>query len=99
MSGIDADVLKTVALQLMSGESVALPGQAVRVRKTSRQRLKAVRFQMNGREYEAIEQNPEKPSRWGKLAREGHAVVQFRDVLSGKYVAAAVDGKVRVYGR
>jgi hypothetical protein len=54
---------------------------------------------MDGREYEAIEQNAEKPSRWGKLAREGHKVVQFRDVESGKYVAVAVDGKVRVYGK
>jgi len=48
---------------------------------------------------EAIEQNPEKPSRWGKLAREGRQVVQFRDVESGKYVAAVVDGKVTLYGK
>jgi hypothetical protein len=25
-------------------------------------------------------ENREKPSRWGQLAREGHRVVQFRDV-------------------
>ena len=46
-----------------------------------------------------IEQNPEKTSRWGILAREGHRVVQVRDVELGKYVAAVVDGKVREYGR
>jgi hypothetical protein len=96
---IDSDLLQSVALQLMSKEPVELPGQKVRVGKTSRQRLKTARFQMAGREYEAIEQNPEKPSRWGKLAAEGHKVVQFRDVLTGKYVAASVDGKVRVYSR
>ena len=54
---------------------------------------------MDGREYQMIEQNPEKPSRWGKLARDGHRVVQVRDVELGKYVAAVVDGKVREYGR
>jgi hypothetical protein len=54
---------------------------------------------MGGKEYQAIEQNPEKPSRWGKLAREGHRVVQFRDLETQKYVAAAVDGNVKEYGR
>jgi len=53
---------------------------------------------MDGVEYQGIEQNPEKPSRWGKLARDGHRVVQFRDLGSGKYVAAVVDGKVTEYG-
>ena len=53
---------------------------------------------MNGRGYQAIEQNPDKPSRWGELARNGHLVVQFREVGSGKYVAVAVDGKVTEYG-
>ncbi len=98
MGEIDAELLKS-ALQLMAGGGVELGGKKLPVRKASQQRLKAVRFTMNGREYEAIEQNPGKPSRWGKLARDGHGLVQFRDVLSGKYVAVAVDGKVRVYGR
>ena len=53
---------------------------------------------MDGREYEAIEQNPEKPSRWGQLAREGHQVVQFKDNETNSFVAVAVDGKVREYG-
>jgi hypothetical protein len=55
---------------------------------------------MGGREYQAIEQNPEKPSAWGKLARGGgHRVVQFRDLVTQKYVAVVVDGEVREYGR
>jgi uncharacterized protein YerC len=58
------------------------------------QRLRTVRFVMGGKEYQAIEQNPEKPSRWGKLAREGRRVVQVRDLGTQKYVAAVVDGKV-----
>jgi hypothetical protein len=99
MSGADLESLKSVAVQLMAGGAVELAGQTVKVGKTSRQRLKTARFQMDGRQYEAIEQNPEKPSRWGKLAADGHQVVQFRDVLSNKYVAVAVDGEVRWYGR
>ena len=58
------------------------------------QRLRTVRFVMGGKEYQAIEQNPEKPSRWGKLARDGRRVVQVRDLGTQKYVAAVVDGKV-----
>jgi hypothetical protein len=99
MSEIDRELMKAVATQLMDAGAVKLEGQTVRVRKTSRQGLKTARFQMGGREYEAIEQNPDKPSRWGKLAGEGHRVVQFRDVLTNKYVGVAVDGEVRVYGR
>ncbi|HXZ43048.1 MAG TPA: hypothetical protein VEG68_20085, partial [Terriglobales bacterium] len=71
----------------------------VPVVRTSYQRLRTVRFDMNGRQYQAIEQNAEKPSRWAQLAREGHRVVQFRDVGTGKYVAVAVDGDVNEYGR
>jgi hypothetical protein len=68
------------------------------VGRTSSQRLKTVTFTMNGREYSAIEQNPEKPSRWGQLARAGHQVVQFKDNESNRFVAVTVDGNVRLYG-
>jgi len=54
---------------------------------------------MNGREYQAIEQNPEKPSRWGQFARQAYQVVQFRDLASQRYVAVAVDGEVKEYGK
>jgi hypothetical protein len=54
---------------------------------------------MDEKEYQAIEQNLEKPSRWGKLARDGHRVVQIRDIAAGKYVAAVMDGKVMEYGK
>ena len=93
------DLMKSVARQLMDTGVVELEDQTVRVRKTSRQRLKTARFQMDGLEVEAIEQNPEKPSRWGKLAADGHRVVQFRDVLTNKYVGAVVDEEVHWYGR
>ena len=38
-------------------------------------------FQMNGREYDAIEQNPERPSRWGQLARELLGIWALRENL------------------
>jgi len=91
--------MKSVAEQLLHENAVKLEEETVPVRKTSRHRLRTARFEMNGREYEAVEQNPEKPSRWGKLAADGHRVVQFRDVESNKYIGVTVDGKVTVYGR
>jgi hypothetical protein len=95
---LDHELMKSVAQQMMSGASVAVEGQATAVKHTSYQRLKTVTFQMNGREYQAIEQNAAKPSRWGELARQGHQVVQFREAQSGRYVAVAVDGEVKEYG-
>jgi len=55
-------VLQLVAMQLMNGEVVALEGQEVRVKRVGSGRLRMVQFKLNGRMFEAIEQNPEKPS-------------------------------------
>jgi len=96
---LDHGVLKAVAEQVMSGAEVVVEGRASRVLRTGSRRLRTVRFAMGGRQYQAIEQNPEKPSRWGQLAREGHRVVQFRDVATQKYVAVTVDGEVTEYGK
>ena len=94
-------VLQSVAMQLMNEDVVALDEgeQKVRVKRVGSGRLRMVEFKLNGRLFEAIEQNRMKPSRWGKLAREKHQVVQFRDVVTRKYVAVAVDGEVMEYGR
>ncbi len=93
-------VLQSVALQLMTGDEVVLDdGQKLRVKRVGSGRLRMVEFKLNGRVFEAIEQNREKPSRWGKLAREKHQVVQFRDLATHKYVAVAVDGEITEYGR
>ena len=92
-------MLAAVAEQMMSGKQIVVEGRTSKVTRTGSQRLRTVRFLMDGKEYQAIEQNPEKPSRWGKLARAGKRVVQFRDLSSQKYVAAVVDGKVTEYGR
>jgi hypothetical protein len=93
-------VLQAVAMQLMNGDEVAIEeDQKLRVKRVGSGRLRMVQFKLNGRMFEAIEQNPDKPSRWGQLAREKHQVVQFRDVATHKYVAVAVDGEITQYGR
>jgi hypothetical protein len=93
-----AKILGSVANQLMNGEEVLVENQKTPVRRVGSGRLRMVQFKFNGRVLEAIEQNREKPSRWGKLAREKHQVVQFRDVETHKYVAVSVDGEVQEYG-
>jgi hypothetical protein len=84
---------------MMSGTTVKVRDKTLRVGRTSGLHLKTVKFTMDGREYEAIEQNPDKPSRWGELARAGHQVVQFKNVATNRFVAVAVDGEVTEYGR
>ena len=96
---LDHLTIISVAEQLMTAAEVVVEGRTSRVSRTGSRRFRTVRFVMGGTEYQAIEQNPEKPSRWGKLAREGHRVVQFRDLATQKYVAVAVDGRVREYGK
>ena len=95
---VDPEVLASIAQQMMKGAFVDLDGERLPVRRTSGHRLRTLSFTMNRRQYQAIEQNPEKPSRWGQLARDGHQVVQFKDVETNKFVAVAVDDKVRIYG-
>lgn len=94
---LDAELLKSIAAQLMTSTSVSLNGKSVPVRRTSSRRLKTAAFSVEGHSYQAIEQNPEKPSRWGQLARSGHQIVQFKDVERDEFVAVVVDGEVTFY--
>jgi hypothetical protein len=96
---LDAELLGSIATQMMANATaVEVQGTYVPIRRTSGQHLKTATFTMGGREYTAIEQNPDKPSRWGQLARAGHQVVQFKDDETNKFVAVAVDGEVKEYG-
>jgi hypothetical protein len=98
---LDAELLSSVAKQMMEGEAVEVNGKRIRVRRFAGLvpiRFSTVAFAIDGREYQAIEQNPEKPSRWGQLARKGHQVVQFKGAELNKFVAVAVDGKVKLDG-
>jgi hypothetical protein len=95
---VDAEVLKSIASEPMAASSVTVEGKSAPVGCTSRQRLRTVAFSIDGHQYQAIEQNPETPSRWAQLARSSHQVVQFKDAESDKFVAVVVDGKVTFYG-
>jgi len=95
---LDVELLKSIAAQLMTGTFVTIGGKSVTVRRTSSQRLKTVAFSVGGHSFQAIEQNPKKPSRWGQLARSGHQVVQFKDSERNKFVAVVVDDEVTFYG-
>lgn len=95
----DTALFSSVAEQLMSASgAIIVDGRHLPVQRTSRHRFRCVRFIAHGVEYEAIEQNASKPSRWGELARAGHRVVQFRDTRTERYVAVAVDGHITIYG-
>ena len=58
------EILKSIAEQLMSQPTVDVEGQSILVKRTSSNRLRMVSFELDGRQYDAIEQNREKPSRW-----------------------------------
>jgi hypothetical protein len=96
---LDHAVMKSVAEQLIGGRKLWWEGGSSGLRGRDRGAFRTVWFVAGGEEYQAIEQNPEKPSRWGQLARQGHRVVQFRDLQTQKYVAAVVDGEVHAYGK
>jgi hypothetical protein len=95
---IEAETVKSIATQLMTSTSVSVEGKSIPVRHTSRQHLRTAAFTVGGNEYQAIEQNAQKSSRWGQLARSGHQVVQFKDVKLNKFVAVVVDGEATYYG-
>jgi len=96
---LDHAVLQSVGKQLLSGTKIEVEGKISRVTRTSSQRLRTAAFELNGRQFQAIEQNAAKPSRWGQLACEGHQVVQFKDVRTNKFVAVSVDGEITGYSQ
>ena len=83
----------------MHRRRVSIQDRTLPVTRTSRQYFKMLNFTINGRQYVAIEQNAAKPSYWGQLARQGHEVVQFKDIATGRFVAVAVDGTVKEHRR
>ena len=95
---VEKEVLTLIASELMTSSSITVEGKSAPVRRTSRQRLRTAAFSVDGHQYQAVEQNPEKPSRWGQLARSGHQVVQFKDAERNNFGALVVDGKVTFYG-
>ncbi|HZQ23373.1 MAG TPA: hypothetical protein VFA89_11295 [Terriglobales bacterium] len=96
---LDLELMKKIAAALMTQSELTVSDQTLRVQRTGTNRLRRVEFVMNGGQYAAIEQNPYKPSRWGTLARQGHQVVQFLDLNTRHYIAVAIDGEIKQYGK
>jgi len=76
--------------------NVELGGEKFPVRETPRKRLREVDFVFEGQPLRGLEQNPKTESRWAKLARAGHKVMQF--LSAGRYIGVVVGGKVTLYG-
>jgi hypothetical protein len=94
-----SQLLAEVARQVFDGAArVETPGGSWRVGRTTRQGLRRVEFEAEGRRLIGIEQNPSTGSRWAKLARAGRRVMQFKDLATDRYFANVVDGRVTFYG-
>src|SRR5467141_1756105 len=77
-------------------ENVELGGEKFPVRGTPRKHLREVDFVFAEQRLRGLEQNPKTDSRWARLARAGHKVMQF--LSAGRYIGVVVDGRVTVYG-
>jgi len=65
------------------------------VRRTTKNRLAQIDFEVDGVEFRGLEQNPQTKSRWAKMAREGAKVMQF--LRAGRYVGVVADGVLKHY--
>ncbi len=65
------------------------------VRRTTKNRLAQIDFELNGVEFRGLEQNPQTKSRWAKMAREGAKVMQF--LRAGRYVGVVAHGALKHY--
>jgi hypothetical protein len=66
------------------------------VRRTSKNRLAQVDFELEGFQFRGLEQNPQTASRWAKIARDGARVMEF--LRAGRYAGVVADGVVKHYG-
>ena len=74
---------------------VELDQRKYRVTLTRGQGLRVVSFVYQDRVIEGIEQNPQKDSRWAKLAQEGKRIMQFR--INRRYIGNVCEGKLLRY--
>lgn len=82
---------------LENSQSVRLSSEIYPIRRTAKNGLRQVDFQIDGEDFRGLEQNPNTNSRWAQLARSRKKVMQF--LQNGRYVANVVDGKVTIYGK
>jgi len=74
---------------------VELDGRKYRVTRTRSASLRVVSLLYENHLIEGIEQNPDKESRWAKLAQEGKRIMQFR--LGRRYIGNVCEGKLLRY--
>jgi hypothetical protein len=79
-----------------NAKTVTLDGEQYPITRTSKNRLRQVDFQFDGKTIRGLEQNPNTKSRWAAMAREGKNVMQF--LVEGRYMAVVVGGKLTLYG-
>jgi hypothetical protein len=92
-----ADTLHTVWKGVLADglEVLEVEGERCRVGRTRAQGLRTVSFHYQGHPIEGIEQNPNKDSRWAKLAQEGKRIIQYR--CHGRYIANVCEGTLLQY--
>ncbi len=74
---------------------VEVEGERCPVGRTRAQRLRTVTFHFQGQLIDGIEQNPQKDSRWAKLAQEGKRIVQYK--CRGRFFANVCEGALMRY--
>ena len=95
-SAIDDAFLSVWRQALVEQKKIITVGNATfSVRRTTKQRLAQIDFELDGVEFRALEQNPQTKSRWAKMAREGAKVMQF--LRAGRYLGVVADGVLKHY--
>jgi hypothetical protein len=95
-SAIDDAFLSVWRQALVEQKKIITVGNATfSVRRTTKQRLAQIDFELDGVEFRALEQNPQTKSRWAKMAREGAKVMQF--LQAGRYLGVVADGVLKHY--
>jgi hypothetical protein len=93
-SAIDDTFLSVWRQALVEQKKIISVGDATfSVRRTAKQRLAQIDFELDGVEFRGLEQNPQTKSRWAKMAREGAKVMQF--LQAGRYVGVVADGVLK----
>jgi hypothetical protein len=95
-SAIDDAFLSVWRQALVEQKKIITVGDSTfSVRRTTKQRLAQIDFELDGVEFRGLEQNPQTKSRWAKMAREGAKVMQF--LRAGRYVGVVADGVLKHY--
>jgi hypothetical protein len=93
---IDDAFLSVWRQALVEEKKIITVGDATfSVRRTTKNRLAQIDFELSGVEFRGLEQNPQTKSRWAKMAREGAKVMQF--LRARRYVGVVADGVLKHY--